>query len=216
MQQLVEYSVSFQINPVSPAVVENSSHFSDSQNENPTIEDNENTTARAQKGEREVQPKSKAKSDIRKRQREEDPRIDEAYSVLKHTLAQKPRDESSVFGEHVANKHRKYNSQIRSIVEHKINNILFEADMGYLSQNCYQQVSQSPHESTSSGSVYIEIPASSSQTQTFHSLTSDNSTSFDLSTPFPSTQHLNNSTTQDESQPHTKNILQLVAEFTGE
>ncbi|CAH1100635.1 unnamed protein product [Psylliodes chrysocephalus] len=124
-------------------------NLNDSKNENTTAQDKENPAKQGQKSHHDMQLKNTTKSD-KKRQRQEDPRIDEAYSILKDSLAQKTRDESTVFGEHVANKHRKYNSKIRSIVEHKINDILFLADMGYLSQSSYHQASQSPH-----GSTYI-------------------------------------------------------------
>lgn len=39
-------------------------------------------------------------------------------------------DECSVFGQHVGNKLRNYSSRTRVYVEHAINNILFEADLG--------------------------------------------------------------------------------------
>lgn len=44
-------------------------------------------------------------------------------------------DEWVTYGQHVANKLRKYDSQTSSIVQHYINNILFDADMGRYSMN---------------------------------------------------------------------------------
>lgn len=40
------------------------------------------------------------------------------------------QDRFATYGEHVANKLRTYNQRTQAIVEHAINNILFEADMG--------------------------------------------------------------------------------------
>lgn len=40
------------------------------------------------------------------------------------------RDAAGVYGEHVAMKLRNYGSQTFSVVQHLINNILFDADMG--------------------------------------------------------------------------------------
>lgn len=60
-------------------------------------------------------------------------RADEAYNILKETLLNRSanvRDESTIYGEHVAAKHRKYSAHTRSVVEHIIGNILFKADMG--------------------------------------------------------------------------------------
>jgi len=56
---------------------------------------------------------------------------EEAYNILKETVEKKNlRDESSIYGEHIAAKHRKYSSQTKSTVEHLIAGILFKADMG--------------------------------------------------------------------------------------
>lgn len=41
----------------------------------------------------------------------------------------------SIYGQYVANKLMNYSDRTRAIVEHKINNILFEADMGNFDQN---------------------------------------------------------------------------------
>ncbi|XP_074033142.1 uncharacterized protein [Leptinotarsa decemlineata] len=45
----------------------------------------------------------------------------EAYQILQETIAsRKPRDDSTIFGEHVAAKHRKYSVHTQSEVEHLI------------------------------------------------------------------------------------------------
>ncbi|XP_012145329.1 uncharacterized protein LOC105663054 [Megachile rotundata] len=54
-------------------------------------------------------------------------RVQDPY---KRRIVENVRDESTVFGEHVAMKHRKYSSYAKSTVEHLIANILYEADMG--------------------------------------------------------------------------------------
>lgn len=65
----------------------------------------------------------------------EDTRISEAYNILKTTVANKiNKDNSDIFGDYVANKHRKYDETTQNIVEHYINNILFEADIGKFKQ----------------------------------------------------------------------------------
>lgn len=58
-------------------------------------------------------------------------RSEEAYQILKDTVANRNlRDGSTIYGEHVASKHRKYSAHTQSVVEHLIGNILFNADMG--------------------------------------------------------------------------------------
>lgn len=67
---------------------------------------------------------------LRKRAKTTDPRADEAYRILKDTYESKIRDKSQAFGNHVASKHREYSKRTKAYVEHYINNILFDADMG--------------------------------------------------------------------------------------
>lgn len=62
-------------------------------------------------------------------------RADEAYHLLKMTVANKNvRDESTIYGEHIASKHRKYSTKTRSVIEYLIADILFKADMGTYEQ----------------------------------------------------------------------------------
>lgn len=58
----------------------------------------------------------------------EETRADEAYAILKEAVNNK--DASTVFGEYVATKHRQYSGYTKNIIEHLINNVLFDADMG--------------------------------------------------------------------------------------
>ncbi|KAL1516253.1 hypothetical protein ABEB36_000172 [Hypothenemus hampei] len=74
------------------------------------------------------QPKTAKQN--RKRQSIEN-RLDEAYSLMKETVAKKSNKTSDViFGQYVASKMEKYSDRSKNIVQHLINNILFEADMG--------------------------------------------------------------------------------------
>lgn len=73
----------------------------------------------------------------RKRAVESDSRIDEAFAILKKTAlntsninSQNLSDECTTYGLLVGNKIRNYQPKTRSLVQHYINNILFEADMG--------------------------------------------------------------------------------------
>lgn len=65
-----------------------------------------------------------------RKSKSEDPRVEEAYRILKDTYGSKTRDKSQAFGNHIASKHREYSTQTKAYVEHYINNILFDADLG--------------------------------------------------------------------------------------
>lgn len=68
----------------------------------------------------------------------EDPRLTRAYNILE-SVSNVPRDECSTFGEHLVSKLRKFNEQRRSILMHRINNLVFEAEMElYSHQECDQ------------------------------------------------------------------------------
>ncbi|XP_067214171.1 uncharacterized protein [Linepithema humile] len=60
----------------------------------------------------------------------EETRVSEAYNILKSTVeTNRQKDNSDIFGDYIARKHRKYNVKTQSYVEHQISNILFQADM---------------------------------------------------------------------------------------
>lgn len=66
---------------------------------------------------------------------EKEPSIGEALGMLKTALNQQKEsgnDDSDcfVFGQHVANKLRTYDSRIRNIMQYHINTLLYHADMG--------------------------------------------------------------------------------------
>lgn len=65
---------------------------------------------------------------------EEDPRISMAFQILKDTHSRvnlANRDRFTTYGEHVGNKLRRYSDKVAALVEHKINNILFNLDIAY-------------------------------------------------------------------------------------
>lgn len=70
--------------------------------------------------------------------------VEEATEILKipYSPTTAP-DEWSVYGQHVANKLRGYHKKTSSIVQHLINNILFEADMGKHDETSYQFIQSS-------------------------------------------------------------------------
>ncbi|KAK0161440.1 hypothetical protein PV327_009910 [Microctonus hyperodae] len=72
-------------------------------------------------------------------------KIDKAYAILKDTVAMRNiRDDSMIYGEHVASKHRKYSAHTRSVIEHLIGDILFNADMGHYESHVFSLPSGSP------------------------------------------------------------------------
>ena len=54
-----------------------------------------------------------------KKSKHEDPRVAEAYRILKDTHESKIRDKSQAFGNHIASKHREYSKRTKAYVEHK-------------------------------------------------------------------------------------------------
>ena len=92
----------------------------------------------------------------RTRKNEEHSIVDMAFQILKDShercTTSTKSDRFSTYGEHIANKLRTYPGKVVSIVEHKINNILFEADMG-----CYDRDISIP--SGSSHSAQNSIPS---------------------------------------------------------
>ncbi|XP_031350513.1 uncharacterized protein LOC116176175 [Photinus pyralis] len=98
---------------------------------------------------------------LKKPKEKEDVRIQEAYAILKDTHAKYSAsqnvstDRFTIFGQHIAAKLRTYNKRTQAIVEHSINNILFEADMGNI-ESTYPPVI---NYNTSSGSTPVLSPS---------------------------------------------------------
>ncbi|XP_077283571.1 uncharacterized protein LOC143909453 [Arctopsyche grandis] len=62
-------------------------------------------------------------------------RAEETYNIMQALKRRNERDSSSTFGEHIANKHRTYSSRTKTMVEHFISKLIFEADMGRYESN---------------------------------------------------------------------------------
>lgn len=142
-----------------------------------------------------------------------DQRLDEAFEILKnpYPITSAP-DEWSAFGQYVSSKLRGYSKQTSSIVQHLINNTLFEADMGKHAANSYQFLQPSqhfPYQSSPSSSTYFTQ-------NSYSSSTSSQTTpviSFSPQTPGPSYMVLspvppNNITTESSEYNIGNSILQ--------
>lgn len=73
-----------------------------------------------------------------KRVTESDPNIDKAFTIVRKSASNITRnssDECTTYGLHVGNKIRSYQPKTRALVQHYINNVLFEADMGKFNFN---------------------------------------------------------------------------------
>ena len=73
----------------------------------------------------------------RRARSQDDCHVQEAFKILQNMNERYSRNQSqmlpnrfSVYGQHVANKLLTYSLRTAAIVEHKVNNILFEVDMG--------------------------------------------------------------------------------------
>ena len=143
---------------------------------------------------------------------DEDPRVDEVYSILK-TYAEKNKikDNATTYGEHVANKLRSYADFIRLNTEHKINCILHESDMLMLQQNKqpdYPLHFSGPSSSNNSFIPLCSISTSSGNTLsplfTATSFTPNNNLSPlpNSSIPFTPTNESNSLNTQENAPPY--------------
>lgn len=119
---------------------------------------------------------SSSKQKKKKIKTDEDPRVDEVYSILKtYAEKNKVKDKATTYGEHVANKLRSYTDFIRLNTEHKINCILHESDMLMLQQNNqtdYPIHFPGPSSSNNSFIPLHSIVTSSGNTHTLSSLNS--------------------------------------------
>ncbi|XP_076257093.1 uncharacterized protein LOC143194295 [Rhynchophorus ferrugineus] len=113
-------------------------------------------------------------------------RSNEAYNILQETLKRRDqKDNSSTFGEYVANKHRCYSSYTKSIVEHLITNILFEADMGM-----YEKSGSNCQHFTAP--THSEFLRSASKSPTFSSTPSPVQQRISSRTPTPTCDQIHN------------------------
>lgn len=88
----------------------------------PPLLSNENNDRPTPKRKILVAPKKMKKS----KRIEDRPRPTQSYNILDGSIS---RDECSTFGEHVVAKLRKFNERHRTILMHRINNLIFEAEM---------------------------------------------------------------------------------------
>ncbi|XP_069674310.1 uncharacterized protein [Periplaneta americana] len=114
-------------------------------------EGNDETSATADEAEHSDTPKDRIAAEnaaysssyykakkIKKENSYQDPRIGDVFTlrdvhdhyIVSQTQVTSPPDRFTVYGLHVANKLRTYNTRTANIVEHAVNNILFQADMG--------------------------------------------------------------------------------------
>ncbi|KAL1488633.1 hypothetical protein ABEB36_014433 [Hypothenemus hampei] len=89
-----------------------------------------------------------------KMKKREDPRLPHAYNILEN-ISNVPRDECATFGEHITIKLRKFNNHQRSILMHRINGLIFDAEMDLYSQDQY--INSRPSTSSSSLTVYTPL-----------------------------------------------------------
>lgn len=102
----------------------------------------------------------------------EDRRLIKAYDII-DSISSEPassRDECSVYGEHVANKLRKFNERNKAVLIHKINNLIFEAEMEVFNEVSYQDTPlntryQNVYSSSSASSI-VGTPQASPQSPT--------------------------------------------------
>jgi len=147
---------------------------------------------------------------------DEDPRVDEVYSILKtYAEKNKVKDNATTYGEHVANKLGSYTDFIRLNTEHKINCILHESDMLMLQQNNQppDYPIHFPGPSSSNNNSFISVHSigtSSGNTHTLSplysapSFTSNNNFSPlpSSSVPFTPTHESNSLNTQENASPY--------------
>ncbi|XP_050064604.1 uncharacterized protein LOC126553492 [Aphis gossypii] len=115
-----------------------------------------------------VQPPKKKKNQV------SDKCIEEAIEILKRPYPTAPTpDEWSVYGQHLANKLRKYTPHTSSIVQHYFNNILFEADMGKYEIDNRHNIIQQPqysnfHTYSTPSATFSQSSPSSSTASPYH------------------------------------------------
>ncbi|CAH1962121.1 unnamed protein product [Acanthoscelides obtectus] len=123
----------------------------------------------------------------------------EAYQILQETLAsKKTRDGSTIFGEHVAAKHRKYSAHTQSEVEHLIGDILYKADKG-LYEPHVSSISSISHKqyylSQPNQQIYTSITPSTTP-NSYNQYASDTQS---ISTPLPSPSESDGPLNENES-----------------
>lgn len=150
-------------------------HLASSQDNQPEI--NPPATEIRQSGPKETAKKvfRSPKKILQKRKATEDPRIDEAFGILKKCASgSQVKDDCTTFGEYMASKLRKLDDHHRALAEHKINNILFEVQMQQLSAQKHS--SQNPQASSSLSQGFVHSNPFASHTLVHSSSTNQYST----------------------------------------
>ncbi|CAH2003167.1 unnamed protein product [Acanthoscelides obtectus] len=136
----------------------------------------------------------------KKRKVNEDPKVAEAYKIMKEAQArssrrEKAEDRFDIYGQHIASKLRTYSKRAEIMVEHAINNILFEADLG----NYDGPSSGSSFQQHSLVSLPLPSPATSQYTSYSDPLTNTSATE--------SSQPSNNMDTSGYNIPTAQNLF---------
>ena len=141
---------------------------------------------------------------------EEDPRIEEAFRILKKSTAAETQNPYSAYGQHIAQKMMGYSSRTRILVEHAINNVLFEADMGRQDRLC--TMTSAP--ATFNYSTPVMPSPSFSDTPT--PIPSPSHSDFQPSTSSSSSYFHNpsNPNSNVPSQPQCENVVQYFEHFS--
>lgn len=134
----------------------------------------------------------------------------EALSTMKNIMQNKQRDEYAIFGEKVGMKIRKLKSErVRAVVENKINNILFDAEMGKF--DYYDTHLEIPHRSVNpsysfSPSPHGTPPFSPMCNPNYSAPHTPQSPSFQAFSPSMPAFHQNSSSVTSEYSPPPSNI----------
>lgn len=128
----------------------------------------------------------------------EDSRIDKAFNILQ-ACAQ--RDNSEVYGEHIAMKLRNYSKRTQSAVQHLFNTILFNADMGQYDKN-FNINANFPDVSNNSCFTSTTFTPGTQSTSSYSDMLSSQSTSASLDDSFSVSQNSILSLNEHQHQYH--------------
>lgn len=189
-EEVEEHNDDKVVDNVESVMPESQIHSGDQNDETPdSVELSQSTDNKTPKTQLQAFMSPQTISKRRKRGTQDDPRVAEAYGLLK-SISNTAKDECATYGDHIACKLRKFDDRVRAVVMHKMNNIIFNAEMGksnYLNQhqqeysqqqsNTYNDISPSPHflsasECSPNSSQYTDLQTSSHPTpspQTYQS-----------------------------------------------
>lgn len=142
------------------------------------------------------------------KRRADEARLDQAFKILKRASesAQQEGNECEIFGNLVAKKLAKYSSDLQSVVQQDIMNILFQADRTHVSNNSIPY--HSPHSYYTSNFIQNTIgpqtlpqsPLPSPSSQFLHPFSHQSpSSQFSQPSPLPSQSHNSSMCSSDSS-----------------